>query len=259
MPDAAPTLQHPPSIPWSVIFGRSLAAGKGKEAMAKKVAILHNNIDKTRNYVLHRENVLGRAPDSHIFCDDRRVSRRHARIAAVARSQGYFIEDICARGVYVNFKRIHGRHPLTEADRICLLRFHNVHPLELEKMTPEDLKACADDPRNHNIDPIVDLTFGYVDPSEVTAQTAGAPGSAADDHQPKGLLGRLKSLFSKGKGEETPARTKAKKRKEPEAPKIVSPKLTPKDVAAAADKKAKEKKKKKSREWQPHREERYKL
>ncbi len=222
--------------------------------MAKKVAILHNNIDKTRNYVLHRENVLGRAADSQIFCDDKRVSRRHARIASIPRSNNYFIEDICARGVYVNFKRIHGRHPLTEADRICLLKFHNVHPRELEAMSPDDLKACADDPRNHNIEPIVDLTFGYVDPSEIGQNIVTAPGAGAQETNSKGLLDRLKSLLSKGEDSEAAAK---KKRKEPEAPKIVSPRLMPKDVADA-EKRAKEKKKK-GRDWQPHRDERYKL
>lgn len=225
-----------------------------------KVAILHNNIDRTRNYVLQRENVLGRAVDCSIFFDNKRVSRRHARIAAAPRSERYFIEDISARGIYVNFKRIRGRHPLKEADRICILQFHNVHPLELERMAPEELKACCDDPRNHGIKPVVDLTFGFVDPREAAVK-APVPGQApAGGEKPKGFLVRLKALL----GGDKPRKPKKPKERKPE-------RLEPKKEKPQAEKPKKEKPKKekpqeekptkkgKAPAWDSHRPERQEL
>ncbi|MFP4057865.1 MAG: FHA domain-containing protein [Candidatus Brocadiia bacterium] len=155
-----------------------------------KVAQLHDNLDKTRYYRLQRENVLGRAAEANIQFDNKAVSRRHAKICAAPTGNAYWVEDISARGVYVNFHRIKGRHPLKEGDRICILQFRNVHPIELEKMTEEDLKACADDPRNDGIKPIVDVTFGYAEIEEQEDEQQQA-------QQPKGLLARLKGLLGK--------------------------------------------------------------
>lgn len=154
-----------------------------------RVAQLHSNKDKTRYYTLRRESVLGRSPECDLYFDNKRVSRRHAKIAAPTGSDAYYIEDICTRGVYVNFHRIQGRHPLQPGDRICILQFRNIHPLDLERMNDEDMKECCDDPRNKMIKAIVDLTFMYAEVEDTT------PAHAND--QPKGLLGKIKSLFGR--------------------------------------------------------------
>ncbi len=154
-----------------------------------RVAQLHNNVDRTRYYTLRRENVLGRAADCDIYFDNKRVSRRHAKIAAPAGSDSYYIEDISTRGIYVNFHRIKGRHPLRPGDRICILQFRNIHPLDLERMTDRDLKDCCEDPRADTIRAIVDLTFMYVELED--------SGPAEQGEAPKGLLGKLKGLFGR--------------------------------------------------------------
>jgi len=153
-----------------------------------RVAQLHDNVDKTRYYTLLRDNVIGRSPSSEIYCANKRVSRRHARIAAPAGSDAYYVEDICARGVYVNFKRVQGRHPLQPGDRLCILQFRNLHPIDLERMTDKDLKDCCDDSRNGSVKAIVDLTFQYEEVDD-------APPSAAEE--PRGFLARLKSLLGR--------------------------------------------------------------
>ena len=153
-----------------------------------RVAQLHDNVDKTRYYPLRRETIIGRAADVTIFFGNKRVSRRHAKIAAPAGTDAYYVEDICARGVYVNFKRVKGRHPLQAGDRICILQFRNIHPIDLERMTDRDLKECCDDPRNAGVKAIVDLTFQYTD-----VKHAASP----EDEARKGLLDKLKSLFGK--------------------------------------------------------------
>ncbi len=158
-----------------------------------KVAQLHDNIDRTRNIVLRRDNLLGRAPDCNVHVDNNVVSRHHARIACAPGSTAYYIEDVSARGTYVNFRRIQGRFPLKEGDRICVLRFHNVHPGELAKMTPAQLKDCTDDPRVEGIKAVADFTFTYVEVQDAPPQKPEAQAV----EKPRGLLGKLKSLFGK--------------------------------------------------------------
>ena len=154
-----------------------------------KVAQLHDNIDKTRYYVLQRENVIGRSEEASIRFDNKVISRRHIRVAQTP-SGAYFAEDISARGVYVNFHRIQGRHPLMEGDRICILHYRNVHPVDIERMTPDDLKACCDDRRNEGVKAVLDVTFG-------TAEVKDTPVQEVHE-EPKGFLAKLKSLFGKG-------------------------------------------------------------
>jgi len=153
-----------------------------------KVAQLHDNLDRTKYYDLQRENVIGRSPDVSIHFENKSVSRRHAKIAQPPGSDAFYIEDISARGVYVNFRRIRGRHPLKPGDRICIVRFRNIHPIELERMTERDLKECCDDARNEGVVAVVDLMFQIVDVEET--KTEGAP-------EPKGFLEKLKALFSR--------------------------------------------------------------
>jgi len=157
-----------------------------------KVAQVHDNIDRTRYIVLRRENILGRSPDANIHVDNNVVSRHHARIAWRPGTQSYYVEDVSARGTYVNFRRIKGRHPLHEGDRICVLRFHNVHPAELDKMTPQQLKDFADDPRVEGIKAVADFTFGYVELKE-THEAQAEPARA----KPDSLLGKLKAFLGK--------------------------------------------------------------
>ncbi len=156
-----------------------------------KAAQLHDNINRTRNVVLRRDNLLGRAPECGIHVDNNIVSRHHAHIACAPGTTAYYIEDVSARGTYVNFRRIKGRFPLKEGDRICVLRFHNVHPGDLAKMGPEQLKECADDPRVEGIKPVADFTFGYVEVQDAQPQSP----ETRPDAKPPGLLARLKGLF----------------------------------------------------------------
>jgi len=155
----------------------------------RKVAQLHNNLDRTLYYVLQRENVIGRSDEANIHIPNKVVSRRHAKVASAPGSESFYAEDISARGVYVNFHRIKGRHPLREGDRICIVQFRNVHPGEIEKMTEKDLKDCCDDPRNDGVTAIVDLTFGYAEVEDEPEQVV--------EEQPTGVLGKLKGLFGK--------------------------------------------------------------
>lgn len=152
-----------------------------------KVAQLHDNIDKTRYYILQRENIIGRSIESNIQFDNKVVSRRHIRVAQTP-AGAFFAEDISARGVYVNFHRILGRHPLEEGDRICVLHYRNVHPTDIERMTPRELKDCCDDARNEGIRAIIDLTFGF---AEVRETRVEAP------PEPEGLFAKLKSFFAR--------------------------------------------------------------
>jgi len=155
-----------------------------------KVAQLHDNIDRTRYFALLRENVIGRSEEANIRVDNKVVSRRHARIACAPGSDAYYVEDISARGVYVNFRRVQGRHPLMPGDRVCIIQFRNVHPRELQRMSARDLKDCCDDPRNDGIQAAVDMSFGY-------AEVSDTPRSEEAQEEPKGLLEKLKALFGK--------------------------------------------------------------
>ena len=159
-----------------------------------KVAQLHDNIDKTRYIVLRRENILGRAPECGVFVDNPVVSRHHARIACAPGTKAYFVEDVSARGVYVNFERILGRRPLRDGDRICVFRFHNVRASELDKMTPEQLHDFNEDARVEGIKAVADLTFGYI---EITEEQLAAQAKTEEDEKPKGLLAKLKALLGK--------------------------------------------------------------
>lgn len=66
--------------------------------------------------VVNKEAVLGRSPDCDIHIQDRRVSRRHAKIFCMA--QTWLIEDLeSPNGTTVNGRRIH-RHPLKQDDLV---------------------------------------------------------------------------------------------------------------------------------------------
>ena len=156
----------------------------------RKVPQLHNNIDRTQYYVLQRENVIGRSEEANIRIENKVVSRRHAKVACAPGANTYYVEDISARGVYVNFHRIKGRHPIKEGDRICFLQFRNIHPIELEKMTPEDLKDSCDDARNESVHAFVDLTFGYAEVEDEQSEEVV--------EKPTGFLAKLKAIFGRG-------------------------------------------------------------
>jgi hypothetical protein len=137
-----------------------------------KVARLHDNLNRTQYFMLGREEIIGRPTDAampgaprpaSIFVDNKHVSRRHARVAAVPGGGSYYIEDLSGRGTYVNFRKVVGRFPLKEGDRICVLQFRNFHPIELAKMTDRDLRECVDDARNDSVKAIVDMTFEYAE------------------------------------------------------------------------------------------------
>jgi hypothetical protein len=160
-----------------------------------RIAQLHDTIDRTRYFPLQRENVIGRPPEGTIPVDNKVVSRRHVRIARTpGTADAYFAEDISARGVYINFRRIQGHHPLKEGDRICVIRFHNVNPKEMEAMTPDQLRDFCDDIKVESIKAVADFTFGYVD---VTAAKSPLGAESARKDQPQGLLAKLKSLLGR--------------------------------------------------------------
>ena len=160
-----------------------------------RIAQLHDNIDRTRYFLLQRENVIGHPPEASIPVDSKVVSRRHIRIARTpGTADAYFAEDISARGTYINFRRIQGRHPLKEGDRICVIRFHNVHPKEIDTMTPDQLRDYCDDVKVGSIQAVADFTFGYVQVDEAKS-ALGAENARKD--QPQGLLAKLKSLLGR--------------------------------------------------------------
>jgi hypothetical protein len=152
-----------------------------------KVPQLHDNLDRTKYYVLRRENILGRAPDATIVFGNNRVSRHHAKIACAPGTTSYYVEDLSGRGTYVNFRKVKGRFPLQEGDRISILVFRNIHPIELEKMTDRDLKECCGDARNDSVKAIVDLTFQYAEVEE--------PKPVAAPPEPEGFLEKVKAFF----------------------------------------------------------------
>ena len=78
--------------------------------------------------------VLGRHPDCQVVLDDAAVSRHHAQITS--EDDCYFIEDLGSRnGTYVNGRRIDGRAPLLDGDRVLIcdlsFEFHLASPSEM--------------------------------------------------------------------------------------------------------------------------------
>jgi serine phosphatase RsbU (regulator of sigma subunit) len=73
-----------------------------------------------RKFALEAERtVLGRQSDSTICLESQAVSRHHAHLLRVG--DGYVVEDLgSSNGTFVNGKRVTGRVPLTEQDRLEL-------------------------------------------------------------------------------------------------------------------------------------------
>jgi serine phosphatase RsbU (regulator of sigma subunit)/pSer/pThr/pTyr-binding forkhead associated (FHA) protein len=77
--------------------------------------------------------IIGRTPDADVYLPSHVVSRRHAQIWC--EDGTYFIEDLgSSNGTLLNGKRITGRRPLTEGDKLMLcdfvLGFQAVRPTE---------------------------------------------------------------------------------------------------------------------------------
>ena len=95
-----------------------------------------NESDGSRYYELTADETLV-GPDQ--FCDivlrNHTVSRQHARI--VRTSEGFFIEDLASlNGTYLNSRRLEGRTPIKDKDRIHIYEvvtvFHDASPAELQ-------------------------------------------------------------------------------------------------------------------------------
>lgn len=82
--------------------------------------IISLNPEKGRIYRLDAtENLIGRRLDCHVYVNDQRVSRRHARIRR--EPDGLHLEDLgSSNGTFVNHRRIHGSVRLREGDVLAI-------------------------------------------------------------------------------------------------------------------------------------------
>ncbi len=128
---------------WSALLREALPAARSPETprallhedarvVAGSVVIEAVSDDRGATYLLERADGrqillrdglrLGRAPDNDVVLADRRVSRRHARIAAddAAAAAGFFIEDLgSSNGTFVDGRRV-TRAPLDRGATITL-------------------------------------------------------------------------------------------------------------------------------------------
>lgn len=83
-------------------------------------------------YLEDAEVTIGRDISNQVVINDAEISRRHAHL--IAQPNGYLLEDLgSTNGTQVNGVPIHGRHPLSDGDRIQAGR------LDLRLSLPESL------------------------------------------------------------------------------------------------------------------------
>lgn len=100
------------------------------------------------------ENLIGRRLDCHVYVNDQRVSRRHARIRREA--EGLQLEDLgSSNGTFVNHRRIHGSVRLRDGDLIAIGAWSWQLDLSDEQITGVDASLVADLPG--------DLTASFAD------------------------------------------------------------------------------------------------
>lgn len=95
------------------------------------------------------ETVVGRNQFCDIILKSHTVSRQHARISR--NSDGYYVEDLTSlNGTFVNRKRVEGRMPLRDQDRIDIYEvamvFHAASPEEVEAQAGVDLLPVEEEP-----------------------------------------------------------------------------------------------------------------
>src|SRR5579885_1752676 len=79
--------------------------------------------------------VIGRDPGAAIHLDSGGVARQHARVIRVG--DAYFIEDLGSRnGTFVNGRRVEGRAPLADGDRVQIADFAITFRLEPDERRP---------------------------------------------------------------------------------------------------------------------------
>lgn len=95
------------------------------------------------------ETIVGRNQFCDIILKSHTVSRQHARISR--NPDGYFVEDLTSlNGTFVNRKRVEGRMPLRDQDRIDIYEvamvFHEASPEEVEAQAGVDLLPVEEAP-----------------------------------------------------------------------------------------------------------------
>jgi sigma-B regulation protein RsbU (phosphoserine phosphatase) len=93
------------------------------------------------------ETVVGRDQFCDIVLRRHTVSRQHARI--VRSADGYFLEDLSSlNGTYLNGRRLEGRTPIKDQDRIHLYEvvtiFHEGSPASVQSESPDDLPRALE-------------------------------------------------------------------------------------------------------------------
>ncbi|MEZ4390753.1 MAG: SpoIIE family protein phosphatase [Polyangiales bacterium] len=100
------------------------------------------------------ENLIGRRLDCHVYVNDQRVSRRHARIRREL--DGLQLEDLgSSNGTFVNHRRIHGSVRLRDGDLIAIGAWSWQLDLSDEQPTGVDSPLVSDLPS--------DLTASFAD------------------------------------------------------------------------------------------------
>ncbi|MBN2031787.1 MAG: FHA domain-containing protein, partial [Deltaproteobacteria bacterium] len=88
------------------------------EAKTKSCVTLRE-VGSGKGHVIPLPCVIGRGSEADLKIPDSGVSHRHARIFCA--DDGLWIEDLQSRnGVYLENRRIEGKHPLREGDRVFL-------------------------------------------------------------------------------------------------------------------------------------------
>ena len=99
-----------------ILCFRALRSGRREE---HALIVLDDELNNVRYPVLFWENTLGRSKGSDICIPDITVSRDHAVL--LRREAGWFITDTGSKsGVYVNNRKVSGRHPIFVGDKITV-------------------------------------------------------------------------------------------------------------------------------------------
>lgn len=102
-----------------------------------ELVLVENDIEGRRHPLSTAEMIIGRSADAAVFIDDRKVSRRHARVWK--EGEQYFLEDLgSSNGTFVNAKRLAGRISLLHNDLIAIGR-HRLRFLDEEHASDNEI------------------------------------------------------------------------------------------------------------------------
>ncbi len=115
----------------------------GENDMSGQQRLVLHSLDRTRDFEVRENSLIGRGKDCDLPLNSRRVSRHHARIYRVDTT--YMIEDLSSQnGTQVNGKRIYAPSALSSGDTIS---FHSIS-FEVELRWYEDPQATLMDGAN---------------------------------------------------------------------------------------------------------------